>query len=155
MSEDREIKLLKHWGTEAEVLLSFPENFVFRYEQVWLAGLPRERQGGEFIGMAVAKRTTRLSTSQTETRGGAKEGKKHAGAAERDMLGNQAARAFKRKIDADLRKVNRRMKAWIDGGAESEVGATLGRRCTMCKRWGEESWVWCPWDRGAMEDIAP
>jgi hypothetical protein len=93
----------------------------------------------------------RTTTGQTETRGGAKAGKKLAGAAERSVISSEAALRFKQKMDAEIRKINRTMKAWLTDEA-ARVGTSVGRRCSACKRFGDESWAWCPYCRAPMEE---
>jgi hypothetical protein len=141
---------------DREVLLALPEDFLFRYEQVWLkaygASVGGRSSGGVIEPNVVSstKRVTRTSTSQTETRGGAHSGKKLAGSAERRVVADEMALKFKRKIDAELRKLNRAMRGYLSRGGE--VGGSVGRRCSMCKRFGEDEWVYCPWDGKAMEE---
>lgn len=143
-------------GVEREVLAALPDEFLHRYEMVWLrafgAALGGRSSHGEVEPNVVASTAAviRTSTGQTATRGGAASGKKLAGASEKNIVSSEAALKFKRKVDAELRKVNRMMKAWLT--APGEVGASLGRRCTVCKRFGDDGWIYCPWDKGPMEE---
>jgi hypothetical protein len=137
------------------VLRALPDGFLHRYEQLWLrtfGGAVGGRDSGGVVEpnvVAPTRRVVRLTTSQTETRGGAHSGHKLAGAGERGVVSSEAALSFKRKVDAEIRKINRLMKVWLESGG---VGQSLGRRCVGCKRFGDETWSWCPYCRGAMEE---
>lgn len=143
-------------GVEREVLAALPEDFLHRYEMVWLKAFGTSVGGrsshGEVTPNVVASTSAviRTSTSQTATRGGAASGKKLAGASDKTIISSEAALKFKRKVDAELRKINRLMKGWLT--APGEVGASLGRRCTVCKRFGDDGWIYCPWDGKPMEE---
>lgn len=140
---------------EREVLTVLPDGFLHRYEQVWLKTFGSAIGGRDSGGVvepnviASTRAVTRTSTGQTETRGGAHSGKKLAGAAERGVVASEGALRFKQKVDAEIRKINRTMKVWLEGGG---VGQSLGRRCSVCKRFGDDAWVWCPYDGKPMEE---
>jgi hypothetical protein len=137
-------------SVESEVLRTLPDGFLFHYEQVWMR-VVGEQRGVPDVGVASARAVTRLTTGQTETRGGAKAGKKLAGASEKNIIASEQALKFKRRIDAKLRVINREMKAWLTPASE-RVGTSLGRRCTVCKRFGEDGWLYCPIDGKPMEE---
>jgi hypothetical protein len=135
---------------DLEYLNSFPADFLFRYELIWSKTIDRGRQVGENIEIASGRASgPRLSSSAVETRGGAKPGKKLAGASTRDVISNEAALSFKRRVDRKLREVNRMMRVWLANG---EVGQSRGRRCTVCKRFGDDEWIYCPNDGKPMEE---
>lgn len=136
---------------EREVLAALPDDFVFRYELLWLrcfAAAVGGRPGGALPAqVAKARRVVRTSTGQTETRGGA-HGGKLAGAAEKTTVANDAALAFKASVDRRLRKIARDMRAWL-GGDDARAGV---RVCTRCRRFGEDTWTFCPYDGQPMEE---
>lgn len=104
--------------------------------------------GSRFDGVLVAnaRRVVRVSTNQTEVRGGAKRSKAPSpGGVD---VANEAALYFKRKVDRKLRALAREMKVWLDGSAHSGQ-----RRCSSCKRYGDAEWLYCPWDRAPMEEV--
>lgn len=140
-------------SVESEVLRTLPDGFLFHYEQVWLKMAGTSNGRPDANPTASAGKRDRLTTGQTETRGGAKSGKKLAGAAERSVISSEAALVFKRKIDAKLRVLNREMKAWLTPASE-RVGTSMGRRCSVCKRFGEDGWLYCPADGKPMEEVS-
>lgn len=138
---------------EREVMRALPDDFVYRYELLWLRVFTSAvggRPGGTPpVTVAKARRVVRTSTGQTETRGGASGGKKLAGASERTVVANDEALAFKAKVDRKLRAISRDMRVWLgDGGAKAGV-----RRCSRCRKFGEDTWTFCPWDGQPMEEV--
>jgi hypothetical protein len=137
-----------------EVLRSMPEKFVFAYELLWLSAFGRS-VGGRSSGGVVepnvvskARRVTRVSTNQTETRGGAKAGGMQ-GLSDRDVISNEIALEKKRRIDRKLRALARDIRSFIS----RETDRAGNRRCSSCKRFGDDEWVYCPWDGRPMEEI--
>jgi hypothetical protein len=138
-----------------EVLEAMPEGFVFQYHVLWLEGLGKAVGGRpglpeKVVAPNVVAKTRRsgprTSTSQTETRGGAKKSKSsEVGGVE---FASEAAVHFRRRIDAKLRKLGREIRSWR-GDAERSAG----RRCSYCKRFGDDEWVYCPWCRSPMEEV--
>ena len=92
----------------------------------------------------------RTSSGQTETRGGAHAGKKLVGASEKTIVTNDRALEQLRKIDRRLRTLAKDMAVFL--GAKEHM-ATVVRRCSVCKRFGEVEWVYCPWDGKPMEEL--
>jgi hypothetical protein len=128
-----------------QVLDAMPEDFVFLYELLWLDAFGRQR-GGVDNQIAAARRVTRTSTSQTETRGPAKP---RTGPKLVDPMGNEAALLFKRRVDRKLRALARDIRAWLD---HDTVRAGI-RRCTKCRRYAEDTWTHCPWDGAPTEEV--
>lgn len=135
---------LDPFALEREVLDALPEDFVFRYEMLWLRVYGR-RQPGVDNPVASARRVTRVSTNQTETRGPAKP---RTGPMIPGVVGNEAALLFKQRLDRKLRTLAREMRAWLD---RDTVKAGV-RRCTKCRRYAEDTWVYCPWDGSPTEE---
>lgn len=133
-----------------ELMRALPESFVERYSMLALRVYEAERHGrAEGEGRVGTARVTRLSTGQTETRGGAKSTGKRAGVNERQVLPSMAALAYKSKVDRKLRKIAREMAVWLkDGGTRQSV-----RRCVRCCRFGEEGWSYCPTDGQPMQEV--
>lgn len=135
-----------------EILGSMPEGFVFAYELMWLAAYGSAvggRPGGaEPNIIAKARRVVRVSTNQTETRGGANPGGV-AGMERRDVISNEAALEQLRRVNRKLRVIAREMKLWMNAG-QLRAG---NRRCSVCKRYGDDEWVYCPSDGKPMEEV--
>lgn len=126
---------------------ALPSGFVETYYLVFERGLAVTSSGPrESVGKASASRVTRLSTSQTETRGGSKGSRKSGGS--RVPIRSFGAVAFRAKIDRKLRAINREMRAYL-----REDSIERPRRCTVCKAYGEPSWLYCPRDGKPMEEI--
>ena len=127
-----------------------PEDFVFRYELLCMRVFGRavlSRGGsGDRVVVHGARRVTRVSTGQTETRGGARRnGVVHTDGVEV----NDAALRMKRRIDRKLRLLARDMKAWM-GDDNARAGV---RRCSRCNRYAEDTWTFCPWDGAPTEEM--
>lgn len=139
-------------GVHTEVMRMLPEQFLLRYEVLWLRGLKGGVSGGGYgdpdSAVEPAKRVTRVSTSQTETRGAARSGGRRQGVSGRTLLGDLRAVAFRNKIDRKLRALAREMARWADDDEKSLV-----RRCTKCRVWTEEGWNFCPRDGAPTEDV--
>lgn len=103
---------------------------------------------GDPIEKAKGRMVTRTSTGQTETRGGAKGSRKSGGS--KDMIRSEAAFNYKSKIDRKLRKLTREIKTWLQGSGEYRDDV---RRCTVCRKFGEPEWLYCPQDGKPMESV--
>ena len=103
---------------------------------------------GDPIEKAKGRMVTRTSTGQTETRGGAKGSRKSGGS--KDFIRSEAAFNFKSKVDRKLRKLAREIKVWLQDspGERDDV-----RRCTVCRKFGEPEWLYCPRDGKPMESV--
>lgn len=133
------------WGVEGEVLRELPQALVSAYEE--LLARSRSRPLPHDVGVvAKTRRVVRISTSQRETRGGAK-GSRKAGPS--DPIRDPAALVFKGKVDRKLRKLAREMRVWLDGG----VAHNSVRRCTRCRRFADETWLYCPHDGARTEEV--
>lgn len=135
----------------ADAVRTLPTDFVSVYESLFLASLRTDRGGssdaGE-VGVAGARRVTRVSTNQVETRGGSKGSRKSGGSA--DLVRSQRMLEFKGRVDRRLRKIARDIKAEMrDAQGDSE----LLRRCTVCRTFGESGWLYCPKDGKPMESL--
>lgn len=88
----------------------------------------------------------RTKTSEVETRGLASRTKASTpqGGAEVRSL---RLLSLKGRIDRRLRSLAREIQTELEG--KKNAGAV--RRCTRCKKFGEDTWNWCPYDGAAME----
>jgi hypothetical protein len=139
---------------EREVWDRMPVRFRLLYELVWLRAFGASvggRHGGVVTQNVVhgAKRVTRVSSGQTETRGGAHSGKKLVGASDKDVISNASALAMLRRVDRRLRQVARDMDVYLHAGAADKVK----RRCSVCKKFGDDEWLYCPRDGRPMEQV--
>jgi hypothetical protein len=139
---------------EREVWNRLPERFRFLYEIMWLRAFGpsiggRYSNGSDPNVVASTKRVVRVSTNQTETRGGASSGKKLAGASTKDTISSDRALEQLRKVDRRLRTLARDMAMYI-GGDEARGSV---RRCSRCKRYGDGDWLYCPRDAAPMEEV--
>lgn len=148
-------KMVEIRAVGEEILDVMPEGFVFQYQSLWLSAVGRSVGGRPGLPervvapnvVAKANRSQpRTSTGQREHRGGAKRSK------DVDPGGVEIAREgdlnFKRKMDRKLRAIAREIRVWREGG-RLKGGI---RRCSQCKRFGDEEWVYCPWDGKRMEE---
>lgn len=138
----------------AEVLLMLPRGFTDAYEQLFIRIYG---SGGAAVQdadtvTAPARRTARLSSNATETRGAAKSGGRKQGVSNKTVIRDGRALAAKEATDRKLRKLARELSLIL---AERDDVPTLVRRCTgpTCRKWAEDAWVWCPWCRSATEDV--
>lgn len=141
-------------SVDGEVMDALPEGFVFQYTALWLEGLGvavggRRGLPENVIAPNVVAKTRRsgprTSTNQVETRGGARPSKSDTvGGVE---FASERAVNYRRKIDAKLRTLARQIRSFR--GDTVRAGA---RRCSLCKRFGEDEWVYCPWDGRRMEE---
>jgi len=88
----------------------------------------------------------RTSTGQTEVRGLATRGKSPLPKGGADVRSIRLM-AVKTRIDRRLRTLAREIRDELEG--RKNAGAV--RRCTRCKKFGEDSWSWCPYDGAPME----
>lgn len=128
---------------EYEVLRALPADFVLRYELLWLAVYGSSGRVADPAAMpVVAKRVTRVSSSQTETRGGARGGV-HTPASHRDVVRDDRALRIKQWLDRRLRALARETRSRMRDDGVERAGV---RRCTRCNQWAEAEWSYCPWD---------
>lgn len=144
--------------SDDEVLEVMPEGFVFQYTALWLSavgravgarrGLPEKVIAPNVVAKA-RRSAPRTSTSQREHRGGARKAKPDVvGGVEFD---NERDLNFKRRVDRKLRAIAREIRVWRDGTLK---GVRTGlRRCSQCKQFGDDTWVYCPYDRAPMEEV--
>lgn len=128
---------------------TLPSDFVETYQLLFeralvVPGSPRGNSAE--VGVVGASRVTRLSSGQTETRGGAKSGKKSGGS--RVPIRDERALVFKGKMDRKLRAITREIKGWL-----REESFEALRRCTVCRTFGEPGWLYCPRDGKPMETV--
>lgn len=162
MSRDPRLALIKSTvdaglsarSVAAEVLLMLPRPFADTYEQVFIRIYG---SGGAAVQdadtvTAPARRTARLSSSSTETRGAAKSGGRKQGVSNKTVIRDGRALAAKEGADRKLRKIARELAQAMAGRDDVP---TIVRRCTgpTCKRWADDTWAWCPWCRSATEDV--
>lgn len=86
----------------------------------------------------------RTRTSETEVRGLATRGKAPfpKGGVE---VRSERLMALKSRVDRRLRTLAREIRR------ELADETSIPRKCTRCKKYGEESWSWCPFDGAPME----
>lgn len=95
------------------------------------------------LGRASAKRVSfPLSSSKSQTRGGAKPGKS-ATAHTRNVIQDQQAWTFKRSIDRRLRVVQSEIRDFLSGGTSPVQDTKI---CPVCSRFSRPEWVFCPID---------
>lgn len=140
---------------EREVWDRMPERFRFLYEIMWLRAFGpsiggRYSNGSDPNVVVSTKRVVRVSTNQTETRGGASGGKKLAGSSTKDTISSDMALEQLRKVDRRLRTIAREMAVFL-GGEQMRGGSV--RRCSRCKRYGDGDWLYCPRDAAPMEEV--
>jgi hypothetical protein len=136
--------------SSAEVSRMLPGTLVDSYEELfWLAFRTSRGTPADAGTVAGAKRVTRLSTSQTETRGGSKGSRRSGGSQE--MIASQKHFNFKSRIDARLRRIAREITYFLDDTTPQEAL----RRCSVCRTFGESSWLYCPKDGKPMENVEP
>jgi hypothetical protein len=149
---------LDAFSVEREVLRYLPDGFLFRYELLWLraygaAGGAGEKVADPDAAVVGTKRVTRVSTGQTETRGGAHAGHRMPGVGTKVIVRDDRAFRIKQRVDRKLRALAREIGVYLsdDGGVE-RAGV---RRCTRptCRKWAEESWTFCPWDGAPTEEV--
>ena len=138
-------------GLEREAVSTMPEGFLFRYELLFLATYGRaivgaQRRDGE-VQISSARRVVRVSTNQTETRGPAKRGGKPSQIGGVD-IGREVALGFKRRIDRKLRAIDRDIQRFL----RDDVRAGM-RRCSVCRKFGEDDWLYCARCGHPMEEV--
>lgn len=130
----------------SDELRMMPELLVDAYAELCSAALSDGTEGSSREDVRVLPRTLswRTSSSQTETRGLAhSSGKK--GSSGGPNVKSSRLLALKSRVDRQLRKIARQIIADMEGGK------TAPRKCSRCGKYGEDTWVWCPWDGGAMQ----
>lgn len=131
-------------------LRRLPDDFVFSYFLLSSAALSDGLEGqNDGVEVALARRITRVSTSQTETRGAARPGGR-AGLSTRGVVKDERMLALKSRIDRKLRALARDIRR---GMAPSDPIRSGVRRCTRCKKYAESDWAWCPWDGGRTQEL--
>lgn len=84
----------------------------------------------------------RTSSSQTETRAGAKRGRRGVG--QGTVVRDSRLFVLKEKVDRQLRKLGKLIETGGDGST---------RKCTGCARFADSTWNWCPWCGKRTEEI--
>lgn len=134
-------------GLLSESLTDLVENYSLIVEKALV--VPGSVYLGDAVEKASGRQVTRTSSSQTATRGGAIGSRKSGGS--KDFIRDQAMFAFKTKLDSKIRKLNREVRSML---ARGPLGVPVDtRRCTVCKRYGEETWLFCPADGKRMESV--
>lgn len=131
-----------------ELLRLLPSDFVTQYEALFLRAFAASNGSRSDVGVVGAKRITRVSTNQVETRGGAKS--KRAGSSEKNIIHDQRALGFKAKVDRKLRKLSRDIRQWME--AENMTHTSV-RRCTRCRKYADDTWSFCPFDGAPTEEV--
>lgn len=132
------------------------ERFAAALEGVWLASLRYLRgtvpgDGGGMhgrMGSGGVRRATGLTDRRLMMRG--KVGAKGVSAAVGGVVQDEAALAFKASVDRKLRKITREMESWLENRSSSRRDNVV-RKCKKCRRYGEDSWQFCPFDGQKME----
>jgi hypothetical protein len=132
------------------------ERFATALEGVWLASLRYLRSsvpgdGGGLHGR-MGRNGVKAATGLTDRRlrmRGARDGK-GVSIGVGGVVQDEAALAFKSKVDRQLRKMTRDMEKWLALRSSSQRDNVV-TRCQKCKRYGDESWNYCPFDGQKME----
>lgn len=136
------------------------ERFANALEGVWLASLRylRGTVGDENGGLrgAVGSGRIRRPEGLTDRRlviGGARGGARNGGVGrggvnEGGLVVDEAALAFKARVERQIRKTTREMEAWLENRSSLRKGndALRARKCVRCRRYAEEKWMFCPFD---------
>jgi hypothetical protein len=139
-------------AAELEVLRSLPDEFVLRYELLWLRAFGRSvlaRAGSDDNNVVSGtRRVTRVSTGQTETRGGARRTATNGHGVD---VANDAALRMKHRVDRKLRSLARDIRTFMH---DDDARAGM-RRCSKptCRRYAEDTWTHCPWDGFQTEEM--
>lgn len=131
----------------SDELRMMPEILVDAYGALVSMCLTDGTEGTKVQDLRVPPRVRgwRTSSGQTETRGGAKASGKKGGAGG-PTVKSARIMALKTSIDRKLRKIAREIENRMAGGI-----AETPRKCTRCGKYGEDTWIWCPWDGAAMQ----
>lgn len=135
-----------------DAVRALPSDFLSVYLLLFERGLRCGSSGvsdAAEVGVASASRVTRLSTNQTETRGGSK-GSRKTGRSQVPIRDERAV-AYRARVDRKIRALTREMKVWL-GPSVDDVAKP--RRCSVCKAYGEPTWNYCPRDGRIMEEIS-
>jgi len=92
----------------------------------------------------------RTKTSQVETRGLASRAKPSRPPSSGGVRSERLL-ALKSRIDRRLRVLAREIRNEIEG----RENVNVVRRCTKCKKYGEDTWAWCPYDGSPMQSDDP
>jgi hypothetical protein len=139
------------------------ERFASGLEAVWLASLRYLRSsvpgdGGRLhgrMGSGIVRPATGLTDRALRMKG-AKGGAGGQGRGKGVPLGvggvvvDEEALAFKAGVDRKIRKLTREMENWLVRRSSNREENVV-RRCKKCRRFGEESWQFCPFDGREME----
>lgn len=132
-----------------DILRGMPVRFLTAYSRL----LPASHgNNGASSGRASARRVTRLSSSQTETRGGARPTR--AGLSQRSIIVNERLWLLREKTNRKLRAIARELDTILDGTAHDSSVRSGVRRCTRCKKWAEADWSFCPFDGAPTEEMS-
>lgn len=133
----------------SDELRMMPEILVDAYAALCVAALSDGTEGkggrGEEIRVQPRVRAWRTSSNQTETRSGAK-ASTQKGNAGGPTVKSVRMLALKSLIDRKLRKLAREIESRMAGGTGESA-----RKCSRCGKYGEDNWIWCPWDGAAMQ----
>jgi hypothetical protein len=137
----------------ADELRMMPEVWVSAYGALCVGALSDGMEGrGAPDNVPVKPKVTRvrIRTSEVETRGVAPRGKPPIakGGAE---VRSERLLSLKSRIDRRLRTLAREIRDELEN--HKDRGAI--RRCTRCKKYGEETWNWCPYDGAPMQSDDP
>lgn len=133
----------------ADELRMMPSVFVERYGALVTGALSDGLEGKRTDSSPkVNPRLTRVrtKTSQVETRGLASRTKANTPQGGPEVRSLRLL-ALKGRIDRRLRSLAREIQTEL----ESRKSAESVRRCTRCKRFGEDTWSWCPYDGAIMQ----
>lgn len=134
-----------------DAVRALPSDFLSVYLLLFERGLRTGSSGvsdAAEVGVSSASRVTRLSTNHTSTRGGSK-GSRKTGKSQVPIRDERAI-AYRARVDRKIRAITREMKIYL-GPSVGEVERP--RRCSVCKKYGEPSWLYCPRDGKVMEEV--
>jgi hypothetical protein len=131
----------------ADELRMMPPLLVDAYMALCISALADGTEGrrGEELRVAPKARLWRTNTNTEQTRGVAKAtGKK--GSVGGPTVKNARLLALKTSIDRKLRKIAREIESRMEGGTGMPA-----RKCSRCGKYGEDNWIWCPYDSAVMQ----
>jgi hypothetical protein len=152
-SKSRDLVRVVGSRVEGELIRLLPGGFSGAYEELVLRCFPVLRGEGardpESVVAPSRAVRTRVSTGQTETRGGAHNARR-SGLNTRDPLGSERAIRLRARVDRKLRALAREMQAYLDAGNERRDQL---RRCTRCRTFADTDWLYCPRDGAPTEQV--
>ena len=136
---------------------AMPKRFMELYALLCYSAYGMDRGPGSADAAEVGKaagvgETWRVDSSKTTTRpGGAKPAKKYGSG--RILVKNERSFKYKRNIDQKLRRLGMDLEKFLAGESGSGSGVAGQRElryCSVCGRYAEHDWAYCPRDGGKV-----